>query len=214
MQDGKKVWNENVSLLISANRIWRDQLGREDWGGVFDIKTCKSLSNQMYFRATDVILIGSDDLKLVSEKKQRWVNLIAFTAQLSQAAPPWPKYDDNPLNWAHMALWSLRAAFEADISPHEVVGTTTFQAACFWFIYAANAVWACVEKEIEAGGSYVSSPGSQYKHRDWKGFNRERWNIWVHALEHAQIRCHDSNTETMHMIVDALHKAKTAEKGN
>lgn len=45
MQDGKKVWNENVSLLISANRTWRDQLGHEDWGGVFDIKTSKSLSN-------------------------------------------------------------------------------------------------------------------------------------------------------------------------
>lgn len=166
------------------------------------------------FQAIDIILIGLDDLNLASKKKQRWVNLIAFTAQLSQAAPPEPRYKENPLNWAHMALWSLRAAFEADISPDEIVGTTTFQVACFWFIYAANAVWAYVENEIEAGGPYISSPGPQYKHRDWKGFNRERWDVWVQALEHSQTRCHDSNRETMSIIVDALGKAKAAEKGN
>ncbi|KAI1841848.1 hypothetical protein JX266_011926 [Neoarthrinium moseri] len=195
-QDGKAVWAENVSLLRSANTEWRDRISAEENGGAWNIKTY------------------SDDVGLPSDIKRRWANLMAFTAQLTQLAPPVPEYDDNPIHWAHMAIWSLRAAFEADIAPHELVGTTTFHVACLWFIYAADAVWACALKEIEAGGEFMSSPGSQYQEKAWKGFNQERWDTWVRALETAGTSCSDSDAETKDMIDGALKKAKNASQGN
>jgi len=216
-QDNRKVWSENNSLILSANRTWRDRLGvsDSDWGGVFNIRTCNFSSQLKYSwfpELTGILLIDADDVQLSAEKKGRLVNLVAFTAQLTQAAPPELAYGNNPLHWAHIALWSMRAAFEDGIQLHEIVGTTTLQVACLWFTYAVDAVWACVEKELQGGNDFISGPGSQYKGKDWKGFNKERWDIWVHRLEQARRLCNNSDRETINMIEDALNKAETVKR--
>lgn len=144
-------------------------------------------------------------------RKQRWVNLTAFLAQLTQTAPKGLEWGRNPIDFTHIAFYSLRAAFEADIQPHELVGTTTLQVACLWFIYAADTVWSCSKKNLRFDDMLSGEQaGSQYRDRDWEGFGVERWNVWVDSLEQAEARCGESDGGERKMIQDALRKAKAA----
>jgi hypothetical protein len=143
---------------------------------------------------------------------------MAFTAQLTQAAIIEPEYPRNPTHWAHIALWSMRTAFEGDIrQPEELVRTTALRVACLWFIYAADAVWACVQKGVftdgeDDGFGYIGKPGSHFKDKAWRGFERERFDVWVRQLELAQQAGEGLDGETMGIIEEALKKARVVSR--
>lgn len=155
-----------------------------------------------------------DDIGLSPEAKRRWENLVAFTAQLTQAAPEEPPYPKNPTHWAHIALWSMHTAFEGDIRQQgELVRSTALRVACLWVIFAADAVWACLEKEtlVESendGFGYMGKPGSQFKDKIWKGFERERFDVWVGGMERAQQAGEVPDGGTMDMINEALKRQR------
>ncbi|KAJ4408453.1 hypothetical protein N0V82_009682 [Gnomoniopsis sp. IMI 355080] len=135
------------------------------------------------------------DLDIV--KKQRWSRLNAFLAQITQATEidyalpttgdtkvPWRRTDKSP-----RAIWTFQTAFEeeTELSLLAQARSSAVWAACEWFIYASETLWDQVQHERKFGESEGTGP--KYSSKGWTGFERERWHIWVEALEKIQQAC-------------------------
>lgn len=59
---------------------------------------------------------------------------------------------------------------------------TSLQAAAAWFAYAAPALWAlsCQGREFEGK---IAKQGQGMQGKEWRGFGRERWEVWRERLE-------------------------------
>lgn len=144
------------------------------------------------------------DPTLDSKQRDRWANLNAFLAQLTQAADihyPSPQEEVRffPLDKSLRAIWTMAMALEDERPPASLGNTVAMEAACQWFIYAAERLWANVlnnRKYPEASGA---GPGKRYKEEDWTGYTRERWGIWKDALKDARGAC---ETERMRKLID------------
>jgi len=87
---------------------------------------------------------------------------------------------------------------EGEAPPHI---DTVVEAACWWFIHAANKLWTCFEKRQEFEGRRAIG-GGEYREREWKGYNPHRWAIWEQALLNAYSI--SENEETKKLIQAAL----------
>lgn len=151
------------------------------------------------------------------EHQQRWTNLNAFIAQLSQAADIHYESSDEPLNIHALdkslrAIWTMQKALEDEEHPPEtLVNTAAMRAACLWFIYASDRLWA----NVQNGRKYDKSCGAgsknpKYSEKGWNGFGRERWDIWEQGLQDAKVACTDENGDMKELIEDALAHMKSA----
>ncbi|KAL2000856.1 hypothetical protein VTN02DRAFT_2544 [Thermoascus thermophilus] len=153
------------------------------------------------------------------EQNQRWANLNAFLAQLSQAADvhytsPNEGLHIHPMDKSLRAIWTMQKALEdGEHPPETLVDTAAMRAACLWFIHAADRLWA----NVQNGRTYVPSsgagPGSpKYSQRGWNGFERERWDVWEQGLQDARAACADEGRKKL--IDDALAHMKRAMADN
>ncbi|PKX89052.1 DUF3632 domain-containing protein [Aspergillus novofumigatus IBT 16806] len=134
------------------------------------------------------------DTTLASEQRDRWANLNAFLAQLTQAADirypsPGEEARFSPLDKSLRAIWTMATALEIERPPASLGDTAAMEAACQWFIYAAERLWANAvnnRKYPEASGA---GPGKRYEEEGWTGYTRERWEIWEDALKEARAAC-------------------------
>ncbi|KAL1861254.1 hypothetical protein Plec18170_001769 [Paecilomyces lecythidis] len=157
------------------------------------------------------------DPKMDPKEQQRWTNLNAFLAQISQAAEV--NYADenvlyHPLDKSLRGLWTLHKALESsDHPPETLVGTAALRAASLWFVYGANRLWANVKNGRTYPEASGAGPGSgKYAQKGWKGFEEERWNLWVKGLQDAKAASTDEEEKTL--IEDALsHIKRAAESG-
>ena len=129
---------------------------------------------------------------MTTVEKNGWKYVSAFVAQLVTAI--------EYLDWGLLfGLWTIRAAFE-ELPPKDTSIETAVEAACYWFIYAADSLWKLVlEKKVIRS---ATTQGSRYWDQDWKGFNKERWDIWVRDLTRAIKKIEDENTKKL--ISEAL----------
>ncbi|KAJ9403757.1 hypothetical protein DTO045G8_8491 [Paecilomyces variotii] len=155
------------------------------------------------------------DPKMDPEEQSRWANLNAFLAQLSQATDVhYPSPDEkvlyHPLDKSLRGLWTLQKALEnGDHPPETLIGTVALRATCLWFIHAADRLWA----NVKNGRTYPEASGAghasgKYAPRGWKGFEKERWDIWVQGLQDAKAASTDDEEKTL--IEDALAHIKSA----
>ena len=151
------------------------------------------------------LLIGDIDAwnpNLTSEERQRWENRNAFLAQLTAAAQV--NYTNNwhhPMDFSLFGLWALRTAFENETPAEEVPGDTTVRVACWWYIYAADRLWANVENGRVFEGK-VGCGWGKYQNKSWTGYNRERWAVWEEGLVATKTTWTDR--ETKKLLEDTL----------
>lgn len=142
-----------------------------------------------------------------SGQRDRWVNLNAFLAQLTQAAdicypPPTEEVRFSPLDKSLRAIWTMAMALENERPLTSLGDTAAMEAACQWFIYAAERLWANVLNNRTYPEAAGAGPGKRYKEEGWSGYTRQRWAIWEDALKGARTSC--ENDRMGKLIDDAL----------
>jgi hypothetical protein len=75
-----------------------------------------------------------------------------------------------------MALEDIESSQKAD-----EVDKTSLEAAAAWFAYAAPTLWALSEQGKEFQGK-IAKQGQAVKEKQWRGFNKERWQFWEEKL--------------------------------
>ncbi|KAL4992919.1 hypothetical protein BDV10DRAFT_180069 [Aspergillus recurvatus] len=141
---------------------------------------------------------------LASTQRDRWANLSAFLAQLTQAADihytsPKEEVRFSPLDKSLRAIWTMAMALENERPPASLGDTAAMEAACQWFIYAAERLWANVLNDRTYPEAAGAGPGKRYGGEGWTGYTRERWGIWEGALKEARAACED---ERMSKLID------------
>lgn len=139
----------------------------------------------------------------------RYENQVTFLAQLTNSPAntvPNPENEPGPFDFSLYALWELRGAFEATEEPRAPT-TTYLRSVCYWVMYAADRLWANVQAKRDfrhkASNSNPAEAGDAYhKKKNWVGFNRERWDIWMQGLENAR----DGADEATRGLVDKALK--------
>ncbi|PGG96499.1 hypothetical protein AJ79_09559 [Helicocarpus griseus UAMH5409] len=185
---GETLWTELPSLAYVETETWRE------FGG----NPCDEPT--------------SPEMK--PEQQRRWANANAFIAQLCQAADI--RYGNSlgrihPMDKCLRAIHTMQYALENEKNPPaSLVGTAAMRAACMWFIYAADRLWA----NSRSGHAYpeicgAGSAGSNYAGRGWDGFTRDRWDVWESGLQEALAACSDEG-EMKQLIGDALAHMKRA----
>ncbi|KAJ5520482.1 hypothetical protein N7463_000935 [Penicillium fimorum] len=148
------------------------------------------------------------DPTLDTKERERWANLNAFLAQLTEAAyidrtPPKKEVPFAPLDRSLRAIWCMTMAFENEL----LVDTAAMESACYWFIYAAERLWANVVHSCSYPAEYGAGPGKRYKGKDWTGYTQERWGTWEDALKEARAKCQDQRMGKL--MDDALASLRT-----
>lgn len=144
------------------------------------------------------------DATLDAKQRERWVNLNAFLAQLTQTAdihytPPDEEVRFFPLDKSLRAIWTISMAFENESSPASLGDTAVMEAACQWFIYAAERLWANVLHNRTYPKAAGAGPGKRYEEEGWMGYTRERWRIWEDAFKETRANCQN---ERMRKLMD------------
>ncbi|KAJ5504772.1 hypothetical protein N7463_007646 [Penicillium fimorum] len=146
------------------------------------------------------------DATLDSQQRECWVNLNAFLAQLTQAAdirytPHSEEMQFSPLDKSLRAIWTITMTLESE-HPALLVDTAAMEAACQWFIYAAEQLWANVLNSRTYPEEFGAGSGKKFEEKNWTGYTRERWGIWEDALKEARAECQDQRLGKL--IDDAL----------
>lgn len=128
----------------------------------------------------------------------RWVNVNAFVAQLTSTEPA-----SGPLDYSLNGLWTLRSALEEQSNDK-----TDAQAGAVWAEYAAKSIWKMCKDGKEFQGR-MGAPGSAYsQNKSWKGFSKERWQVWYEEFGKLKDRHDDKDTKTV--LEAAIRKMQDA----
>lgn len=144
------------------------------------------------------------------EQQIRWAKLNVFLAQVTQAADveytsPLQVWISDAMDLSHMGLRGLRHVFEEGIPSEKSASTAGLLGVCYWLICAGDRLWENVLNGRKYN-KYDGRPGEIYSNRGWKGFERERWDIWVQGLRDAKAAC-TSDRELVEDLIDrALSK--------
>ncbi|KAI9035925.1 DUF3632 domain-containing protein [Aspergillus affinis] len=135
------------------------------------------------------------------ECQDRWVNLNAFVAQMSQAAELREPFNDSQkvhrMDRSLRAIWVMREALENDTRPlEELVESAAMRAACMWFIYAADRLRQKVDFQVRYPDLH-GAPGSKYADKGWRGHELERWIMWMQRLNELKAVCASYETERL-----------------
>jgi hypothetical protein len=132
------------------------------------------------------------DPDLTADELQKWENKNAYYAQV------WAASNSTYLNSSPYAHTALVRAFEYR-EPLGIPADAAVRTASWWFVYAADKLWANVKegRTIGRGG-----PGKKYEEKLWEGFELERWGAWEQELRNATEKTKDEGTRKL--IGDAL----------
>lgn len=146
----------------------------------------------------------------------RFTNHNAFYAQLTEATwaeicagttrhaswshghvpYPWPPLCNNtvtPIDMSMRAIHVMQDAFEhdSDLPMSTEATTAAVWSACAWFEHAPDRLWAHVKAGLIYRRSAKTNCGKKYMHRGWRGFERERWDVWEARLGELEGACVD-----------------------
>lgn len=209
-QDGSRVWSHLPSLTFWAREVWTHQM------------KCKlgfcilfSISFSFLFCSANQS-IDLNDPDMEPEQQIRWAKLNIFLAKVTQAADveytsPLQVWISDAMDVSHMALRGLRHVFEEGILSERVASTAGLLGVCYWLICAGDRLWENVLNHRRYN-KYDGRPGEMYSHRGWKGFERERWDIWVQGLRDAKATCTPGQELVEDLIDRALAKMERVMK--
>ncbi|KAJ5530921.1 hypothetical protein N7527_004314 [Penicillium freii] len=185
-QDGSRVWSHLPSLTFWARKIWTDRM--------------KYLN----------------DPDMEPEEQIRWAKLNIFLAKATQAADveytsPLQVWISDAMDESHMGLRGLRHVFEEGILSERVASTAGLLGVCYWLICAGDRLWENV-LNCRRYNKYDGRPGEMYSNRGWKGFERDRWDIWVQGLRDAKATCTPGQELVEDLIDRALAKMERVMK--
>lgn len=144
------------------------------------------------------------------EQQIRWAKLNIFLAKVTQAADveytsPLQVWISDAMDVSHMGLRGLRHVFEEGILSERVASTPGLLGVCYWLICAGDRLWENV-LNCRRYNKYDGRPGEMYSNRGWKGFERERWDIWMQGLRDAKATCEPGQELVEDLIDRALAK--------
>ncbi|KAI5236193.1 hypothetical protein E4T42_09529 [Aureobasidium subglaciale] len=149
-----------------------------------------------------------DDKEVDTQTRDTWINVNAFVARLTAAAVnehggERPGY--NALDFSLYGIWSLRSAFEEELSnlPGKTTVDASLGAAAVWILYAGPTLKGLSDSEKSFSGK-VAKPGFNCKDKEWRGFAKERWQLWAKELAQAEDKVQDGG------IKDLVKKAAGA----
>lgn len=152
---------------------------------------------------------------MLSTHRLRFANLNAFYAQLTEAT--WKDICDGttkPATWYHgdvpypsppvsenivtpidMSLRAIQAMnaleYDSGLSLSTESTTAGVWAACEWFVYASDRLGAHVRAGLTYGKECNPGCGKKYVDKGWRGFERDRWDIWEAKLKELEAACMD-----------------------
>ncbi|KAJ5970897.1 uncharacterized protein N7479_000815 [Penicillium vulpinum] len=181
-QDGSRVWSHLPSLTFWVREIWNDHESG---------------------RMTHIC-----DPDMDPDEQIRWAKLNIFIAQATQAAEveytsPLQVSINDAMDLSHMGLCGLRHVFEEGFPSEKAASTAGLIGVCYWLICAGDRLWENVLNGRKYN-KYDGRPGEMYSNRGWKGFERERWDIWVQGLRDAKAACISSQEPVEDLVDRAL----------
>jgi hypothetical protein len=135
------------------------------------------------------------------------VNLNAFLAQLTNKSDVWHPRD--PFNLSTFALWALRGGLEEN-DESQAEDHVALRAAAVWMIYAAARIWEASSGGLDLDG-HSGRGGTLYHGRHWKGFNKERWNVWKKTFIESRSKLED-DSETQQLVFLAIEEMKGVDE--
>ncbi|OQE18789.1 hypothetical protein PENFLA_c020G01273 [Penicillium flavigenum] len=179
-QDGSRVWSHLPSLSFWASELWND-------------------------RMTHIC-----DPNMEPDQQIRWAKLNIFLAQVTQAAvvqytSPLQVWISDAMDESHMGLCGLRHVFEEGIPPEQLASTAGLLGVCYWIVCAGDRLWENVLNRRRYN-KYDGRPGEMYSKRGWKGFERDRWDVWVQGLRDVKAACSSGQELVKDLIDRALSK--------
>ncbi len=115
----------------------------------------------------------------------RFINLNAFAARLTtlSAQPPHTALEPHPtFDYSLYAIWTLRSALEDPVLASSAAATANTLAAAVWWLYAADPLWAMTARERRFERKVAAPGSSQGVNPDWRGFNRDRFDLWLNRM--------------------------------
>ncbi|PLB47571.1 hypothetical protein P170DRAFT_409749 [Aspergillus steynii IBT 23096] len=133
------------------------------------------------------------------KEQDRWVNLNAFVAQLTQASELREPFHDplqvHRTDRSLRAIWVMVEALENSRRPlRELVKSAAVRAACMWFIYAADRLLTKVDIQVRYPEHFGAEPGSRYPEKKWTGHELDRWMEWMQNLGGLKNGCVEPRT--------------------
>ncbi|KAK4226620.1 hypothetical protein QBC38DRAFT_479886 [Podospora fimiseda] len=144
--------------------------------------------------ARDVFNFDVHNANATPEERQEWENITYFLAHLTVLDPSIKAFD-----FTLYALWILREAFESNEGDSE----EAVKLAAIWINVAGERLKQLSEKHHDLVSRMgVAGPKYAQEHRDWVGFNEERWELWRSGFEKAKKSV--KSKEVKELVVEAL----------
>ncbi|KAG0154281.1 hypothetical protein PDIDSM_1661 [Penicillium digitatum] len=145
--------------------------------------------------------------RMEPDQQIRWAKLNIFLAQVTQAADveydsPLQVWIGDAMDESHIGLCGLRQVFEEGIPSKQLVSTAGLLGVCYWLICAGDRLWENVLNGCKYN-KYDGRPGEMYSNRGWKGFERDRWEIWVQGFRDTKATC----TTGQELVEDLIDRA-------
>lgn len=87
--------------------------------------------------------------------------------------------------------------------------TAAVWAACEWFVHASDRLWKHVKAGWIFGKNYEPWCGEKYARRDWRGFERGRWDVWEARLAELEAACTDVESKArLHNAMANMRRAR------
>ncbi|KAF2821941.1 hypothetical protein CC86DRAFT_448412 [Ophiobolus disseminans] len=150
------------------------------------------------------------------EEEGKYYNQVAFLAQLTSSPAnfvPNPEKTTGPFDFSLYALRDFRSAFEHTAEPR-APNTVLLHSVSLWMIYATDRLWANVQAKRDhrhkSSNSNPAKEGDAYlkQKKNWVGFNKERWDIWVKGLNEGR---EVEDEQTRALVERALEEVKRVE---
>lgn len=158
---------------------------------------------------------ASTDPTMSSTHRLRFANLNAFYAQLTEAtwadicaertkpatwyhgdtpypSPPVAENIVTPIDMSLRAIQAMHALeYDSGLPLSTQATTAAVWAACEWFVHASDRLWAHVRAGLTYGNECNPGRGKKYVGKGWRGFERDRWDIWQAKLVELEEACVD-----------------------
>ena len=142
-----------------------------------------------------------DDQEVDTKTRDTWINVNAFIARLTATAVNehgGERQEYGALDFSLYGIWSLRSALEEELS--NLPGKTTIDAsvgaAAVWILYAGPALKGLSESEKSFSGK-VAKPGFNCKDKEWRGYTKDRWQLWTENLAQTEDMVQDGGIKEL-----------------
>ncbi|KAI4837591.1 hypothetical protein E4T44_08269 [Aureobasidium sp. EXF-8845] len=151
-----------------------------------------------------------DDKEVDIKTRDTWINVNAFVARLTAAAVNdhgGERQYYNALDFSLYGVWSLRSALEEDLSnlPAKITADASIGAAAVWILYAGPTLKGLSDSDKTYSGK-VARPGFKCKDQEWRGYTKDRWQMWTKEL--AQVKDLVQDSSIRELVENALKVMK------